>query len=342
MGESARVLRSFLTAGLSVALVGAVVSVVLLAARRGRPGRRLARPVGRSSDGLLVIAGFLALLVSQFVAQTFFPPLWGPVVVDPALAGVLLSLIALQGGRNPFPAQGWARNFVAGYLTWLLVTPVVYVVFVLATKGNEWLMDRPPDKHPLIPAVEQAGPWGWVLLLLQTILLAPVVEELVFRGLLLPWLVQSRPKAPQTAVTLPPILRPTMILGLAIGVAMLLHSGGLAKAMEAGDRREVANHLVPAAFFLILLPIDLFLPRVRPLRRFLRIRSVQHARAIWASSALFAAVHANVWPSPVPLFVLALGLGYLYLRTRTLIGPVVVHGLFNAVSAIYLLLGGPA
>jgi membrane protease YdiL (CAAX protease family) len=95
-------------------------------------------------------------------------------------------------------------------------------------------------------------------------------------------------------------------------------------------------------FFLALLPIDLLLPRLNRLRRRLRIRSAQHARAVWAGSALFAAFHAQVWPSPVPLFVLALGLGYLYLRTRTLIGPVVVHGLFNAVSAVYLLLGGPA
>jgi len=93
-------------------------------------------------------------------------------------------------------------------------------------------------------------------------------------------------------------------------------------------------------FFLALVPLDL-VPFSRLLRH-LRVRSPQHTRAVLASSALFAAVHANVWPSPVPLVVLAVGLGYLYLRTRTLIGPVVVHGLFNAVSAVYLLLGGPA
>ena len=89
-------------------------------------------------------------------------------------------------------------------------------------------------------------------------------------------------------------------------------------------------------------PIDLLRPRLHWLRRHLRVRSAQHVRAIWASSALFAAVHSQVWPSPVPLFVLAIGLGYLYLRTRSLVGPVVVHGMFNAVSAVSLLLGGPA
>jgi membrane protease YdiL (CAAX protease family) len=74
----------------------------------------------------------------------------------------------------------------------------------------------------------------------------------------------------------------------------------------------------------------------------LRIRSTQHLRAIWASAALFAAVHSHVWPSPVPLVVLAVGLGYLYLRTRSLVGPIVVHAMFNAVSALYLVLGGPS
>jgi membrane protease YdiL (CAAX protease family) len=133
-----------------------------------------------------------------------------------------------------------------------------------------------------------------------------------------------------------------LVLVLSVGVALLLHSKDLDNALSAGDRRGVMTHLVPAAFFAALIPLDWILPRLTRLRRRLRIRSAQHVRAIWASSALFAAVHANVWPSPVPLVVLAVGLGYLYVRTRTLVGPVVVHGLFNAVSAVYLLLGGPA
>jgi membrane protease YdiL (CAAX protease family) len=74
----------------------------------------------------------------------------------------------------------------------------------------------------------------------------------------------------------------------------------------------------------------------------LRLRSRQDARAILASAALFAAFHAHVWPSPVPLVVLAVGLGFLYVRTHSLVGPVVVHSMFNAVSAVYLLLGGRA
>ena len=68
-------------------------------------------------------------------------------------------------------------------------------------------------------------------------------------------------------------------------------------------------------------------------------RGKQHIRAIYASAALFALVHAGVWPSPIPLFVLGLGLGWIAIRSRGVLVPIVVHGLFNAVSAVYVLRG---
>ena len=66
-------------------------------------------------------------------------------------------------------------------------------------------------------------------------------------------------------------------------------------------------------------------------------RGKRHARAIYASAALFGLVHSSVWPSPVPLFFLGLGLGWLAVRTRGVLVPTIVHGLFNAVSAVYVL-----
>src|SRR5207302_1855546 len=63
----------------------------------------------------------------------------------------------------------------------------------------------------------------------------------------------------------------------------------------------------------------------------------RRARAVYATAALFAVVHSGVWPSPVPLFVLGLGLGWLAVRTNGILVPVIVHGLFNAVSATFVL-----
>jgi hypothetical protein len=65
--------------------------------------------------------------------------------------------------------------------------------------------------------------------------------------------------------------------------------------------------------------------------------AVNIARGIYGTSALFAAFHSSIWPSPIPLFVLALALGWLAYRTQSLIPSMVLHGLFNAVTCVLLL-----
>jgi membrane protease YdiL (CAAX protease family) len=362
-----------LAAGLSVAGAGALVSLLLYAvARTSRD--RLFPPVGpvrHVPNGAVVLGAFAIFVLTGPVVQSiltgsgFFqhlygpdfpvdsPPeptaiqkaaatvryLWAATFAFPIQAGLIIGLTAVFGG-NPVTGRRWARNVVAGYLTWLLVTPAAFLVFVLANLAHAGLTGRPPDKHPLTVLGESAGHREWALFVLQTVVLAPVLEELVFRGLLLPWLASRRPSVPAAEFTIPPARRPLAILLVAAGVTSVVHLGELRQAWAAGDTGGIVAHLVPGLFFLALIPLD-FVPFAR-LRRHLRLRTRQAARAILASAALFGAFHAHVWPSPVPLVVLAVGLGYLYLRTRSLVGPVVVHGMFNAVSAMYLLFGGRA
>ena len=66
--------------------------------------------------------------------------------------------------------------------------------------------------------------------------------------------------------------------------------------------------------------------------------SLNIARGWYGTAVLFAAVHSGVWPSPIPLLPLALALGWLAYRTQSLTAPFVLHGLFNAVTALALLL----
>lgn len=367
MDDETRGLRLMLTSGLSVAAAGAVMSLVLYALVRASRDRLFPPlgPVRRPVNGLAVVGAFAAFIVTASAAQAvlagsgFFRCLYGPdfpggwpdaaaktvsylwaaTFAFPVQVGLIVGLAAALG-CNPVTGRGWARNVVAGYLTWLLVTPAAFLVFVLANVAHAGLTGQPPDKHPLTMLGEAAGTREWVLFALQTVVLAPALEELVFRGLLLPWLAQRDPLPPDAPLTIPPARRPLVVLVLAVGVAQMQHVDDLHRAWMAGDRLAMLAHLVPGLFFLGLGALAL-VPFHR-LRRHLRVRSGQQARAILASAALFAAFHANVWPSPVPLVVLAVGLGYLYLRTRSLAGPIIVHGMFNAVSAGYLLLGGRA
>jgi membrane protease YdiL (CAAX protease family) len=57
---------------------------------------------------------------------------------------------------------------------------------------------------------------------------------------------------------------------------------------------------------------------------------------IIVSSLFFAAVHIGHGPDPIPLFVLALGLGYVYQRTHRLWPCIVIHMLLNGVSMFML------
>jgi membrane protease YdiL (CAAX protease family) len=382
-----------LTAGLSVAVVGAVTVVLIYLlsrrVRRPKPPRAVQPSLGWS--GFEVFAAFFLFMIFNQVAASalqealvsagFFRSLYGPdfpvdvpaeptpaqraaatvrylwvhVLVFPALLAAMMLIPRLLKIANPFRGRRWSSAVVAGYLTWLIVTPAAFCVFVLASITHMKLTGRAPEKHPLTALGELAGrrEWAleWALFVLQTVVIAPVIEEWLFRGVLLPWLIQKRPSpaAAASPFTVLPGARPLLVLIMAICVATALTLGTdwLARPDEvrrtlADPTAAAASYFVPAGFFLALVPLLYILPRWSWARRHLRIRSSQQVRGILASAALFAAFHSHVWPSPIPLLVLALGLGYLYLRTRNLIAPIVVHSLFNAVSAVYLLLGGPA
>jgi membrane protease YdiL (CAAX protease family) len=60
------------------------------------------------------------------------------------------------------------------------------------------------------------------------------------------------------------------------------------------------------------------------------------ARALLIVSVFFALSHVHV-PSMVPLFVLALGLGFAYELTGTLLAPIAMHAFFNAIMVAQIL-----
>jgi membrane protease YdiL (CAAX protease family) len=61
--------------------------------------------------------------------------------------------------------------------------------------------------------------------------------------------------------------------------------------------------------------------------------------AIYGSAMLFAAFHSLVWPSPIPLFLIGIVLGFLAFRTQSLLPGIILHGLFNTVACFVLWLG---
>lgn len=346
-------LHALVWAWLLIAVVGAVVTVALhrYIHRAGPilpPQRRRAVPW----TGAHV---FLAFLIFYFVPAFILPYihagtltgyLHGP-DTDPVFARYLAysaaSLMALplqvglwyglgrlaDGPRSVFGVvpRRIPADVTAAYWTWLVLTPVVYAVNFAALIAYTWIEFAPPIDHPAV-RVLHAGPGSpslYVLLFAQAVLAAPIAEELFFRGIVQPFLAEGP-------------WRGSIALVAAAFVGVVAHSP---VPLEFGHWKEIVTD-VPVLFVLVVLPLywwgDTWVPaRLLPVHD--PIARQRAVRAIVATAILFANAHANVWPTPIPLFVLALGLGWLAYRTQAIFAPIVLHMLFNTI--VFLTLGWP-
>ncbi|MBA4189150.1 MAG: hypothetical protein C0467_14225 [Planctomycetaceae bacterium] len=198
-------------------------------------------------------------------------------------------------------------------LVWAVLTPLV-LLFHSGVVQLFTAMGWKPDEHPL--AKLGGGPlFENALFLLQACVAAPLIEEILFRGVLLAWVIGGHERSQESPPQTPTAIRPWLVMGVAVLFAAL--SGKVGPVVFAGG--------LAAGLVIVWVTVR---------------RGKRHLRAVYASAAMFAMVHSAVWPSPVPLFLLGLGLGWCAVRTRGVLVPAIVHGLFNAVSAVYVLRGG--
>jgi len=230
--------------------------------------------------------------------------------------------------------------------------------------------DQPPPPeetaHPLARVLaHRRGIWTIALAIVAAGIVAPLAEELFFRLLLQGWL-EARERDWRRAVPLfaglPRGALP--ILGSALPFA-LLHARGAEPEFDV-DRTiaimagmTVANLLALIVMFTILrfsagatledlglcprrLVGDISLGVKAMLAGIVPLYFLQ-----FGLSVLATALHRSGWmpesiaPDPLPLFFLALMLGYLYYRTHRYAPSVVLHMAFNASSLLLLILFSP-
>jgi membrane protease YdiL (CAAX protease family) len=330
-----------LLSALALAAAAGLAVAALARAGAARDGRRLppSRRPAAPWSGVEVFLALIAFVIGPVVAELilnrcgFFTLLYGPgfpltvmrpdddpstraaavaraawsmLIATPFVAAVIFGLLHGSSGARPYQlgltAYRWRSSVTAGYLTWLAVTPAVFGIHILVNAVYAEVNGVPPEQHPLGQAVQWVS---WAVLGFQVVLAGPFLEEFFFRGTLQPWLAKSRANADIG-----------MAAALAVAVMSRLNAGG-----PWWDR------FAPALFVLALLPAYALVAPRRP------------AAGVFASAAVFAVFHASVWPTPVPLFVLGLALGWLAYRTRSLVAPVVLHALFNAVSFVWMCYG---
>ena len=246
-----------------------------------------------------------------------------------AVPGVVLACLALmrEFSRTKPRHLGlsrwrWQSSLLLGYLLFLIVTPLVLGVNYVA---DFWVRSwgQPSTPHPL---TKLGGPDGgllsWMLLIIQAVVAAPLVEEFIFRGVMLPWLSERRWGG-----------WVAMAGAIAIGFAVIPLE--LLMSVKTTGRAAFIAGIAPLAFALGVSLLGIALT-AGPHDRELPAR-----RAIVGTSILFAMTHYSVWPSPIPLVVLGLALGWAAHRTRSLIAPIAMHALFNAVPVLTLLIAAP-
>lgn len=228
---------------------------------------------------------------------------WASVLSIPCVLAAGGTLWSLRHRTSHF-SRRLPGQMVLGFATWPAIHIGVFAVYFLCLSILTGLGGE-PEKHPFSQIVLDEMDRGTLVLLgLLACVLAPLVEEFLFRGVLFDWSTQRQ-------------LHPWVILVLAILFAM-------------------ASGQVYAVAFMGLLSVAYV--GWRKTVRGLGFRTPSRVvNAVYGTSALFAAVHAGVWPSPIPLFVLGLCLGVLRTRTGGIAAGFVLHGLFNAVSFVYLL-----
>lgn len=239
------------------------------------PGPAPARP---APGGVLVVCAFLFWFGIQqiLVLLAGAVPGGGPpvraILVALALTNAI-SIVALPVLLRKGPGTGPVdlgltgvgavlRGLGMGLALALVVLPFIFGIMHLATRT--W----PPHPHPMEEMLRRDRSAATALVaILGGGLLAPVAEELLFRGLLQRWI-----------------------------------------AGRLGSWGETAHGPRTAGFWANVL-----------------------------TSLIFAAIHLEQWPAPIPLFCLAIALGESYRRSGNLGVPIGLHMALNGVSTAVLL-----
>jgi membrane protease YdiL (CAAX protease family) len=243
--------------------------------------------------------------------------MWRSVLCMPLNVATVLGVCGFLSGTRPYQlgltTHRWGRNVLVGVLGAIVAAPL-HILNVYLYVWYERALHAPPTQHPLTLIAQHPRAVDNILIVISAVVAAPLMEELLFRGFLQAWF--SRRSAGGV-----------LAVSFALVLALLQKRQELDAACVSGDWTRLGIALQPAAFVVFLAPGLLFMGRIsRP----------DVARGIYGTAVLFAAAHSSIWPSPIPLLPLGLALGWLAYRTNSLVGPMVLHSLFNSIACVVM------
>jgi membrane protease YdiL (CAAX protease family) len=236
--------------------------------------------------------------------------------------------------------KDWRRQVTVGIVAILMLLPIIYVVQVLCVNYLD-VPDAKDRAHPVQKMI-QADPTGPIayLAVLSAVFLAPVFEELLFRGILQTWLTRMLDdihlalRRRRTRYQPAPAVESEPAGDADWAEGPIAEDGYWAEDPLEGPPHPQLDPSPNASE----LPEDLEKTKDLPYRP----HSARAAgTAIVLTSLLFALLHAPQWPAPIPLFILSVGLGIVIYRKGSLLALICMHAFFNGVStaAMFLTLG---
>ena len=327
-----------------------------------------------------VFVGFGGMIVDLLNQMGFFGPLIGPepkasrleravyslrcsYISSPLTFTVILGLLfammfARTRSRPHHYGLSWSRwqvNLALGIAAFVLAWPVIIGIHALM------VLTFPKQEDPLQLLGKQNLPrWEWLLFAFHTTVASPVLEEILFRGILQGWLRRAS-LVGHVAILL--------VMIVVVSQNLVLYDAEAETFSYNWDQTVpmLLTLLAAAGYGYVLFrlardfglneaelrrwhPLPSELPphlggqsdeHVSEMRKQILLGDVQRSQhwaeananlAIFGSALLFAVAHP--WPNAIALFAMGLVLGWLSRRTQSLIGPITFHALFNLTTFI--------
>lgn len=267
-------------------------------------GNELEPPISLSSDNgayLVLFAGISQLLVT-------------------------IGCLGLYSLRYKAPSvfgldhQSLFKNIGIGLVGFLVIIPPVLILQMVLSFLVPYEHDTLESLKKATSALPIVSAW------LVAVLVAPIVEEVFFRGLLQGWLQRLGNTRPEDFGK--------MIAGGRCSTSQTIehetHQAELSELTPDSNIDEDNNPYCPPETSTKIKQAEL-----ADADGLVYFDSKLRWSPIFVSAGLFAAAHIGQGAAPIPLFFLSVGLGYLYRQTGSIIPGIVVHFLLNFYSMFW-------
>jgi membrane protease YdiL (CAAX protease family) len=268
-------------------------------------------PKTQQSTFIEIVAGLGAIVATCVLATRWF---------ETSLTG-----LGVAAGNIP-------RGVITGVLSFAAITPILFVVLDVTEIMAKKITHKLPPVHPALKAMaDDHSHVSVALLVLMVVVIAPISEELFFRGLIQSWIAQKF--AGMEVKTTPenhsyrnalPWQTPD------VSVPATTSSSALDSGVEHDTNSADSSNASPWPVAPRRWPDALWLPRSRWI-------------AILITATIFAGVHYLVTPGYdewfPSLFLLGVALGYIYERTGNIWTDITMHACFNLIPTLLILSG---